>query len=95
MQRMQLSDIEYAVQLYNSKTEIGSKEIKRLFNIASDSAANRLKKEARKIMDEQGAECWSKNSVDTRCAYIAWHLDIDRLEKMYLKLKKLNLEAIK
>lgn len=95
MRRMQLSDIEYAVQLYNSKTEIGTKEIKRLFNISSDAAANRLKKEARQVMETQGTECWGKNSVDTQCAYIAWHLDIDRLEKMYLKLKKLNLEAIK
>ena len=28
MRRIQLTDIEYAVRLYNSKTEIGNKEIK-------------------------------------------------------------------
>lgn len=92
---LQLTDIEYAVRLYNSKTEIGSAEIKKLFGFKSDTVAARLKEQARKVMEEKGAECWNPRSVDTECAYIAWHLDISKLEKMCAKLKKLNLEAVK
>lgn len=95
MRDIQLTDIEYAVRLYNSKPEISSKEIKKLFGVKSDEVVARLKEQARKVMREKGAECWNPRSVDTECAYIAWHLNIDKLEKMCLKLKKLNLEAIK
>lgn len=95
MRDIQLTDIEYAVRLYNSKTEICSADIKKLFGFKSDSVAARLKEQARKVMKEKGAECWNPKSVDTECAYIAWRLDINKLEKMLVKLKKLNLEAVK
>lgn len=95
MRDIHLTDIEYAVRLYNSKLEIGGNEIKKLFGIKSSATVARLKDQARKVMDEKGAECWNPRSVDTECAYIAWHLNIDKLEKMCAKLKKLNFEAIK
>ena len=95
MRRIQLTDIEYAVRLYNSKTEIGNKEIKELFGVKNDSTIARLKSQARKVMEEKNVECWNPRSVDTECAYIAWHLDISKLERMLAKLKKLNLEAVR
>lgn len=95
MRDIQLADIEYAVRLYNSKTEICSADIKKLFGFKSDAVAARLKDQARKVMEEKGAECWNPKAVDTECAYIAWHLDISKLERMLAKLKKLNLEAVR
>lgn len=91
---IQIVSAEYAVSLYYSKTELGGTDIKTLFSIKSNATVARLKNQARKLMEERGVLTWDKNSVDTICAYEAWRIDVERLEKMCMKLKKLRLEAV-
>ena len=92
---IQIVSAEYAVALYYSKTELGGTDIKNLFGIKNDATVTRFKNQAREVMKERNVLTWDKNSVDTVCAYDAWRIDIARLERMCMKLKKLQLEAVK
>ena len=94
MKTLAVASIEYALALYNSRTEIGGKEIRQLFGIKASAVVERLKKQAREEMLKNDVECWNKSAVDTECAYKAWNLDIVRLERMYTKLKKLGLSEV-
>ncbi len=83
---MNAPNIEKAVAIYYNHTEIGNKEIKELFNCGATTAC-RLKKIAKDKMAELKTRCWDSNNVDIETAFIAWGLDIHKLEE---KLKKLN-----
>ena len=83
---MNAPNIEKAVAIFYNHSEIGNKEIKELFNCGNNSAC-KLKKQAREKMAELKTRCWDINNVDVETAYIAWGLDIHKLEE---KLKKLN-----
>lgn len=83
---MQAPDVEKAVKIYYSFTEISNKEIKELFSCGANTAI-KLKRIAKEKMAEKKTRCWDSKNVDTETAYIAWGLDIHKLEE---KLKKLN-----
>ncbi len=89
-----ISSVETALRIYYTKTEMDTTDIKELFGISNSDTVCRLKKQARAVMKEKEAQCWNANSVDTECAFIAWKLDIGKLEKMHSKLKKLEIAEV-
>ena len=64
------------------------KEIMELFSCSHATAA-KLKAPARELQNERGILTFSKHTVNTRCAYEAWHIDIKEMEKSFAKLNKL------
>ena len=88
---VRVNDIAYAVEVYYSCLELTNKEIRKLFNVTSESSVWKLKELARKEMAEQKAKTFNPRSVDTMCAFKAWGLDIDDLERRYKRLKKLGM----
>ena len=88
---VQLKNIELAIQMYYSKIELSSADIKQLFEVKSSSTVAQLKKKALKLMTEEKKPMFSSHRVNTECAYRAWGFDIADLEKRYSRLKKLGL----
>lgn len=86
---MRAPEVETAIELYYAKTEIGSQDIKRLFDV-SDGKASALKKQAREAMREKGVITIFPTNVNTKAAYEAWGLDIAELERKYRKLASLG-----
>lgn len=87
----QITDIDTAISIYYRYIEIGTKEIARLFNKNSKSTINRLKKLARNKMIDEKIYAYGLYKVNTACAYKAWGIDIQDLEKRRSKLQKLGL----
>ncbi len=87
----QITDIDTAIQIYYRYTEIGTKEIEKLFNKHSKSTICRLKKLAQKNMIENNIYSHGLYKVNTECAYKAWGLNIEDLERRRNKLQKLGL----
>ncbi len=81
-------NIERAIHIYYTCTEIGSPEIKEIFG-CSDSSVRKLKAQARELMVKKNASVWFGKNVNTKCAFEAWNLEISDLERRYTKLTKL------
>lgn len=86
---MRAPEVETAIELYYARTEIGTQDIKRLFDV-SDSKASALKKAARKAMRDKDVITIFPMNVNTKAAYEAWGLDIGELERKYKKLVSLG-----
>lgn len=82
-------DIESALDIYFRCPEIGTAEIKQIFN-CGDSCAWRLKKLAAKVMDEKGKQTLFPHNVNTKCAFEAWQIDVSDLERRVSKIRKLE-----
>ena len=87
----QISDIDTAIIIYYRYPEISTKEITRLFNKHSKSTVSRLKKLAQKCMIEDNVYTYGIYKINTVCAYKAWGIDVEDLEKRRSKLQKLGL----
>lgn len=87
----QITDIDTAISIYYRYPEISTKEMTRLFNKHSKSTISRLKKLAQKKMIEENVYAYGMYKVNTDCAYRAWGIDIQDLEKRRNKLQKLGL----
>ena len=87
----QITDIETAIVIYYRYPEISTKEIMQLFNKRSKSTINRLKKIAKKQMIENNVYSHGIYRLNTECAYTAWGIDVEDLEKRRNKLQKLGL----
>ena len=85
--RIMVKSVEKALEIYYTYPEIGTPEIVRLFGCSRSTAA-RLKKIAREKQEELGKLTFSDVNVNTKCAFKAWHIDIDDVEKRVLKLRK-------
>lgn len=85
----QVKDIRAAIELYWSKTEIGTNDICGLFGVNRDRAA-KLKAVAREAMEERKTINYNALCVNTEVAYEAWGLQIADLERRYSKLQKLR-----
>ena len=83
-------DIDTALYIYYRYPEIGTKEVARLFSRRSKSSVYRLKKLVRKRMAEDGIYTHGRYNINTECAYKAWGIDIEDLERRRNKLKKLG-----
>lgn len=89
------TDIKRLVEIYYENMEISGKEISEVFVNPSKSSIQRLKNLARKQMASDNVKPWDSRKVNTICAYKAWGLDIDDLEKRLAKLNKINARSIK
>lgn len=90
MMRSSITDIRTAVRIYYQYPEIGSAEIRELFGGCANSTVAKLKKSAWDKMTENGVRNFGAHKVNTKCAYEAWGIDVDDLEKRVEKLKKLE-----
>ena len=86
-----IKDIPTAIRIFYEYPEIGNKEIRELFGGGSKSSIFHIKKLAEAKMAEKGVKSFTSYHVNTKCAYEAWGIDVDDLEKRYLKLKKLGM----
>lgn len=86
--RTQIKDIETAVKIFYTYPELGTKQVQELYDCGRNKATE-LKAIARKLQDEKGILTYSSSSVNTRCAYEAWGIDIEDLEKRLIVARKL------
>lgn len=89
MNTIGISDISLVVKMYYSKTELCNKDIRDIFNCGS-STALKLKKKAMELQVKNNVKTFCANNVDTECAFQAWGLDIEKLERKATKLAQLN-----
>ena len=82
-------NIEKAVELYYSTTEIRTKDIAEMFS-ASLSTAQKLRRIAKEQMLEEDKRCMESRAVLTDVAFRAWGLDVAELEKKLDKLYRLR-----
>jgi len=87
---MKQPNLDAAIRIYYQFTEIGNAEIREIFGVRGETAC-KLKRMAREVMVETNVRVWDAYSVNTKCAYHAWGLDIDDMEKRRHKLQKLGL----
>jgi hypothetical protein len=90
IRRPNVKNIDAAVRLYYEKFELGSKDIREIFDAKSSVTVTNLKKIAREKMAEKDRMPYDKYCVPTDIAYEAWGLDIADLERRRAKLIKLG-----
>lgn len=83
-------DIGKLIRIFYENIELGSDEIREMYDGISKSAIQTLKKKARKVMVTNDVMPWDANKVNTESAFSAWGLEIADLERRYAKLQKLN-----
>ena len=88
-----IQDIDAAIIIYYTKTEIGNKEIRDLFGEVGNQTCMKYKRLAKAVMAERGVKTFSPYAVDTEAAYEAWGIDIAKLERNRARLMKLGLTA--
>ncbi len=91
--RIAIKDIETAVRIYYQHPELGTAEIKELFN-CSASTACRMKDRARALQKKENVMTFSDARVNTSCAYRAWRLDIAEMERLMLKYRKMQAKGV-
>ena len=90
---MQLPDIKKALELYYTKAEISSADIRSLFSCCP-STATKLKKQVKEAMAKKQIKTWLPGNVDIKTAYEVWQIDVEELEKRLAKLNKLKKSQI-
>ena len=88
-----IKDVGTAVRIYYSCPELGTKEIMELFS-CSHATAIRLKAPVRELQKDRGILTFSEHTVNTQCAYEAWHIDIKEMERRVAKLNKLQMGGV-
>ena len=86
----QVKDIRLAVELYYSRLDLSAADISALFGGISRSTVTKLKALAERQREEDGVSRWSASRVNTLCAYKAWGLDIEDLEKRVKALDRMS-----
>lgn len=84
----QITSPQIAIKLYYSYSELSNANIRELFGQLSPATIVKLKEKARQVMIELGKPIYNANYVNTECAFKAWGIDIDNLERCYKKLKE-------
>ena len=85
-----IKNIDLAVRLYYEKFELGSADIRAIFDAKSTATVTKLKKMVREEMAKSGRLAWDPYSVPTDMAFTAWGLDINDLERRRRNLIKLG-----
>ena len=86
-----ITDIDTALKVYYSFSEIGNKEITALFGSLSSATVSRLKRAVKDEMTKQDMLSYGANKVNTSVAYSVWGIDVADLEKRRKKLRELAL----
>lgn len=89
----QVADVDTAIRLYYSKTEIGNADIKKLFGNLGQARISKLKQLVISEMRERDTVRYNALCVNTEVAYDVWGIDIKRLERGIERLNKLNIEV--
>lgn len=88
-------NMEAAIELYYSTTELSNSDIRKIFGINSTTSVQKYKKSALAEMAKRNAQTWEAAHVDTECAFSAWGIDIKNLEARMSRLRKLFPEKYK
>ncbi len=86
-----ISSIENALIIYYENSEIGNKEIVKLFGNRSSATVSRLKRLVKLEMIKKEVPSFNANKVNTALAYEVWGIDIIDLENRRKKLKEISL----
>ena len=89
----EITSINTALQIYYTHSEIGNKEITRLFGNRSSATISRLKSLVKDEMCKQEVKSYGANRVNTEIAYSVWGINVNGLEKRRKKLLELNLSG--
>ena len=89
----QIGNLKTAITLRYTKPALSNSDIMQLFPGIGANRICKLKDLARERAKKKGKMQWNSLTVLTPEAYEAWGIDIDELEKMYNKLKKMGIEA--
>lgn len=86
----QTRDLETALTLFYSRTELSTADILEIFG-CSVSTAGKLKRRAKEEMELTETQAWNPHFVNTRCAFRSWGLDVPEMEGKLKKIQKLRL----
>lgn len=86
---MRTPDVETAVRLYYTKSELTNADVAELFG-TGESQTIKIKKMAKTEMAKRGVKSWLPYAVNTKIAYEAWGIDIDDYERRLRKLRSLE-----
>ncbi len=82
-------NVERAIEYYYEREDISNEEIANIFSCARrGSIMNEKKKQAMARMKEEGRMPYKKGMIVTECAYRAWGIDVEALEKKMARHKK-------
>lgn len=87
----QVADVDTAIRLYYSKTEIGNADIRQLFGNLGQARISKLKQLVISKMRERDTVRYNALCVNTEVAYDVWGINIDRLTAGRKKLQQLGL----
>lgn len=87
----QVADVDTAIRLYYSKTEIGNADIRQLFGNLGQARISKLKQLVISEMRERDTVRYNALCVNTEVAYDVWGINIDRLTAGRKKLQQLGL----
>ncbi len=87
----QVADVDTAIRLYYSKTEIGNADIKKLFGNLGQARISKLKQLVISEMRERDTVRYNALCVNTEVAYDVWGINIDKLTAGRKKLQQLGL----
>lgn len=89
---MKNPDIETALLIYYTMPEIGTPEIKKLFDV-KDTKAMHLKKQVKLEMAKQNIRCFLPNHINTKLAFDMWGINISEYENNLKHLQRLKLRG--
>ena len=90
----QIVSVGNALKLYYTKRELRNADLKLLFGAIGSARIVKLKELARDAMRDKDVPTLDNQAVNTNCAYEAWGIDVNELEKNYSKLRRLGLEEV-
>lgn len=85
-----VANLEIALQLYYTRNELSTADIRVIFSCSS-TTASRLKKRGREQMELDKVPTWNPNCVNTEAAFRSWGLDIAKIKRNLETLRRLNL----
>ena len=87
----QITNINTALKIYYTNSELGNKEITDLFGRRSSATVSRLKRVVKDEMSIRSILSYGANKVNTDVAYDVWGIDVKDLEKRMRKIRELEL----
>lgn len=87
-----ITNIDEALRIYYTYSEIGNKDIMNLFGRLSSATVSRLKRAVKEEMGKRDILSYGLYKINTSVAYGVWGIDIADLEKRRKKLRELELQ---
>jgi len=86
-----ITNIDTALKIYYSHSELSNKEMAKLFGKLSSATISRLKKHVKNEMNAREMLSYGAHTVNTVIAYEIWGINVTDLEKRKKKINELNL----